>query len=59
MDLKHVQELLSGEVSGEGLQRLLAMHEDDGVALLQEVLRRRSPARARTEVVHETDRVVL
>lgn len=39
LNLEHVKQLLSGEVPGEGLQRLLAMHEDDRVALLQEVLR--------------------
>lgn len=46
-------------MSGEGFERFQAVHEDDGVAVLQEVLRGGGPAGARAEIINESDGVVL
>lgn len=57
--IEHIQQLLPAEEPRERLQRLLAVHEDDRVTVLQEVLRGRRAAGAGAEVVHEADCVVL
>jgi len=46
-------------VPGEGLQRLVAVHENHGVVMVQEVFRRSRAPCARAEVVHEPHRIVL
>lgn len=57
--IQHIHQLLPTEVPRERFQRLLAVHEDDGIALLEEVLRGGRPSRASAEVVNESHCVVF
>lgn len=57
--VEHVEELLPGKVAREGLQGLVAMHKDNGIIMIQEVLGTRRAARASAEVIYEAHRIVL
>lgn len=56
---QHVEELLAAEVSRKRLQRFETMHENHSITMLQKVFGGWGAPWACTEVVHETDRIVL